>query len=169
MCFPRFDSPTIFAGLLDQDKGGCFRIHPILDRVRHKQLYLPDSNVLVSRFLSERGVAEVSDFMPVKGAGEPHTLVRRARTVRGEVKFRMVCAPRFDYGRAHHSTERANDGVMFISQGRDQTALRLRSTVPIQITNGDAVADFTLAAGKSADFVLEPAAPEGTSPSCAQD
>jgi GH15 family glucan-1,4-alpha-glucosidase len=54
ICFPRFDSPTVFAGLLDQDKGGCFKIHPVLDRVRHKQLYLPDSNSLVSRFLSEQ-------------------------------------------------------------------------------------------------------------------
>ena len=71
MCFPRFDSPTIFAGLLDEHKGSCFKIHPILDQVRHKQLYLPDSNVLVSRFLSEYGVAEVSDFMPVRGIGEP--------------------------------------------------------------------------------------------------
>src|SRR6266705_5209910 len=73
MCFPRFDSPTIFAGLLDDDKGGCFKIHPILDQVRHKQLYLPDSNVLVSRFLSEYGVSEVSDFIPVRGISEPHT------------------------------------------------------------------------------------------------
>jgi len=60
MCFPRFDSPTIFASLLDSEKGGCFNIHPVLEGVRHKQLYLPDSNVLVSRFLSEQGVAEVS-------------------------------------------------------------------------------------------------------------
>ena len=100
MCFPRFDSPTIFAGLLDEHKGGCFKIHPNLDQVRHKQLYLPDSNVLVSRFLSEQGVAEVNDFMPVEEVAEPHTLVRRARTVRGEVRFRMLCAPRFDYARA---------------------------------------------------------------------
>jgi GH15 family glucan-1,4-alpha-glucosidase len=164
MCFPRFDSPTIFAALLDDNKGGCFKIHPMLDRVRHKQLYLPDSNVLVSRFLSEQGVAEVSDFMSVEGVGDPHTLVRRARTVRGEVKFRMLCAPRFDYARAHHVIERINDGVIFTSRGRDETALRLRATVPIQVVNGEAVAEFTLAAGSSADFVLEPARPDGASP-----
>jgi GH15 family glucan-1,4-alpha-glucosidase len=169
MCFPRFDSPTIFAGLLDQDKGGCFRIHPILDQVRHKQLYLPDSNILLSRFLSEQGVAEVSDFMPVEEVGESHTLVRRARTVRGEVRFRMLCAPRFDYGRAHHTVERVKDGVIFTSRGRDETALRLRATVPIQVVNGDAAAEFTLTAGNSVDFVLEPAALEGTAPSSAQD
>src|SRR5215469_13556966 len=117
MCFPRFDSPTIFAGLLDEHKGGFFKIHPVFDQLRHKQLYLPDSNVLVSRFLSEQGVAEVNDFMPVKGVSEPHTLVRRARTVRGEVRFRMLCAPRFDYARAHHTVERVNDGLIFRSRG----------------------------------------------------
>src|SRR5438445_4023742 len=169
MCFPRFDSPTIFAGLLDQEKGGCFKIHPILDQVRHKQLYLPDSNVLMSRFLSEQGVAEVSDFMPVKGVCEPHTLVRRARTVRGEVRFRMLCAPRFDYARAHHTVERVKDGVIFSSRGRDHTALRLRATVPVQVVNSDGAAEFTLSAGNSADFILEPASLEGDSPSSAQD
>jgi GH15 family glucan-1,4-alpha-glucosidase len=169
MCFPQFDSPTIFGGLLDQDKGGCFKIHPILEQVRHKQLYLPDSNVLLSRFLSEQGVAEVSDFMPVKGVGEQHTLVRRARTVRGEIRFRMVCAPRFDYARAHHSAERVTDGVIFTSRGQDGTALRLRATVPVHVATGDAVAEFTLSAGDSADFVLEPAVREGASSSSAQD
>src|SRR5271166_4688929 len=169
MCFPRFDSPTVFAALLDENEGGCFKIHPILEQVRHKQLYLPDSNVLVSRFLSEQGVAEVCDFMPVEEAGEPHTLVRRARTVRGEVKFRMLCAPRFDYGRAQHRVERVEDGVIFTSSGQDGTALRLRSTVPIRVANGDTMAEFTLSAGSQADFVLEPAAADGVSPSAAPD
>lgn len=115
MCFPRFVFSTMFASLLDQARGGCFKIRPIFDHVRQKQLYLPDSNILVSRFLSEEGVAEVSDFMPVKAIGEPHTLVRRARTVRGRVRFSMLCAPRFDYGRATHTIERAQDGAIFIS------------------------------------------------------
>jgi GH15 family glucan-1,4-alpha-glucosidase len=169
MCFPRFDSPTIFAGLLDEHKGGCFKIHPILDQVRHKQLYLPDSNVLVSRFLSEYGVAEVSDFMRVREISEPHTLVRRARTVRGEITFRMLCAPRFDYGRAQHTIERVKDGVIFSSHGPDETSLRLRTTVPVQITERDCTAEFTLSAGDNADFVLEPAALDGKSPSGAQN
>jgi GH15 family glucan-1,4-alpha-glucosidase len=121
----------------------------------------------VSRFLSEQGVAEVNDFMSIEEVG--HTLVRRARTVRGEVRFRMLCAPRFDYARAHHTVERVTDGVIFSSRGGDQTALRLRATVPIQVVNGDGAAEFTLSAGKSADFVLEPATLEGSSPSSAPD
>ena len=168
MCFPRFDSPTIFAGLLDHEKGGCFKIHPILDQVRQKQLYLPDSNVLVSRFLSEQGVAEVSDFMSVEEVGEAHTLVRRARTVRGEVKFRMLCAPRFDYARAHHTVERVADGVIFTARHPQSLALRLRASVPVHVVDGDAAAEFTLSAGDNADFILEPAMLDGASPSCAE-
>jgi GH15 family glucan-1,4-alpha-glucosidase len=169
MCFPRFDSPTIFASLLDEHKGGCFQIHPVLDRVTHKQLYLPDSNILVSRFLSEQGVAEVSDFMSVAGSSGSQTLVRRARTVRGQVRFRMLCAPRFDYARTYHTVERVDDGLIFTSRGQDQTAIRLRASVPVGVSSGDGIAEFTLSSGQNADFVLEPATLEGASPSSAQD
>ena len=91
MCFPDFDSPTIFAAILDREKGGRFRIAPVLDGARQKQLYLPDSNILLSRFLSEKGVAEISDFMAIEeDSGHWHDLVRRVKTVRGEIRFRMV-------------------------------------------------------------------------------
>lgn len=66
MCFPDFDSPSIFAALLDDKKGGHFQITPQLDQARNKQLYLPDTNVLLTRFLSSDGVAEITDFMPVE-------------------------------------------------------------------------------------------------------
>src|SRR6266446_3260817 len=65
MCFPYFDSPSIFAALLDDEKGGRFQIAPHLDDAVNKQIYLPDTNILLTRFLSDNGVAEVSDFMPV--------------------------------------------------------------------------------------------------------
>ncbi|RPH44825.1 MAG: glycoside hydrolase family 15 protein, partial [Planctomycetota bacterium] len=65
MCFPRMDSPSVFAALLDRQKGGRFLLAPLLDRAKHTQLYLPDTNVLLTRFLSPEGVAEISDFMPL--------------------------------------------------------------------------------------------------------
>ena len=105
MCFPHFDSPTIFAAMLDDRKGGRFSLAPVLDNVRHKQLYLPDSMVLLTRFLSADGVAEVSDFMPIDAKRHAHDLVRRAKTVRGELHYRTVCDQRFDYARADHSVE----------------------------------------------------------------
>ena len=85
MCFPHFDSPSIFAAMLDDAKGGRFKIAPQFDDARHKQLYLPDTNMLLTRFLSDDGVAEVSDFMPVAERRHGHQLIRRAKTVRGEI------------------------------------------------------------------------------------
>ena len=100
MCFPNFDSPSVFAALPDSRKGGRFQLAPVLNhRMRQKQIYLPDTNILLSRFLSEDGVAEVSDFMPVgTPEGHAHAVVRRAKTVRGQIDFRMVCAPAFNHG-----------------------------------------------------------------------
>jgi GH15 family glucan-1,4-alpha-glucosidase len=157
LCLPDFDSPSVFAALVDADRGGRFQIAPLLAGAARKQLYLPDTNVLLTRFLDSGGVAELSDFMPVADAGQAHTLVRRAKTVRGEVRFQMRCDPRFDYSRAAHTTERRSDReVLFAGQsGNGDLALRLRSSVPMRVENGVALADFTLSADTSAWFVLE--------------
>jgi GH15 family glucan-1,4-alpha-glucosidase len=167
MCFPHFNSPTIFSAILDDKKGGRFRISPSMENPRHKQIYLPDSNVLLTRFLFQDGVAELSDFMPVKREKEEHghQLVRRIKTVRGSIRYRMVCEPRFDYGRAGHHVDRKDDGISFVSDGADGTALFLRTEVPVQIGNGDAMAEFTLRAGEHASFVLEEARQGKGSPS----
>ena len=155
MCFPRFDSPSIFASLLDADKGGHFQLSPLLDGARRKQFYLPDSNILLTRFLAPEGVAEISDFMTI-GLGKPaHNLVRRVKTIRGDFTYRIECRPRFDYGRAEHKCELTDDGVLFTSTGTDSIALRLRSRIPLKLENGAAVATFKLEAGHSAAFVLE--------------
>src|SRR5437867_408653 len=159
LCFPRFDSPSVFASLLDQERGGHFRLAPELEDARLKQLYLPDSNILLTRFLSPDGVAEISDFMPVEEVEQAHNLVRRVKTVRGELCFRMLCAPRFDYGRASHRVEQQGETVLFASEGNDRTALRLHSSVPLRIHNGDAIAEFTLQPDEHAEFVLEWALP----------
>lgn len=155
MAFPHFDSPTIFAALLDERKGGLFKIAPTIEKVNLKQLYLPDTNVLLNRFLSKQGVAEISNYMPVAEAGHAHRLIRRVKTVRGVVNYRMVCDPRFDYGRATHRIERTEDGALFVSEGEQKLTLRLHSSVPLEIHEGAAVASFTLVKGETASFVLE--------------
>ena len=166
MSFPHFDSPTVFAALLDEKKGGRFQIAPMIATSSHKQLYLPDTNVLLTRFLSDQGVAEVSDLMPLEedGHGHAHNLVRRVKTVRGEITFRMVCQPRFDYGRATHRVMQTYDGILFVSDGPDKTALRLCTEVPVRIEDGAAVAEFTLRSNQSVSFVLEQAIPGEASP-----
>src|SRR5512133_1693554 len=88
MCFPDFDSPSVFASLLDEKNGGYFLITPVLDDRKNKQLYIPDTNVLLTRFLSSEGVGEITDFMPVKDLYGGNILVRRITNVRGTVDYR---------------------------------------------------------------------------------
>lgn len=165
MCFPRFDSPTVFASLLDAGEGGHFKLAPVFEDAKQKQLYLPDTNVLLSRFLSEEGVGEVTDFMPIEDE-HTHQVVRQVKTVRGKVRYRMVCKPRFDYGRTSHTVDVRDGEVLFISE---DTALRLRTPVPLEITDGAAVAEFTLSANESIAFVLEEAREGQESTSQAED
>src|SRR6266581_5992663 len=171
LCLPHFDSPSIFAALVDAERGGRFQIAPLLESAARKQLYLPDTNVLLTRFLDAHGVAELSDFMPVEDAGLAHNLVRRAKTVRGEVRFQMRCEPRFDYARATHTAERRSDTeVLFFGRSGDgELVLRLRSSVPMRLENGAALAEFTLSADTSAWFVLEVVLAQEPSPSSPAD
>ncbi|MFL7867627.1 MAG: glycoside hydrolase family 15 protein [Anaerolineales bacterium] len=155
MCFPKFDSPSIFLRLLDHEKGGYFCLAPVLEDARQKQLYIPDTNILLSRFLSDDGVAEVSDFMPVEATEQAHDLIRRAKTVRGEIKYRMICKPAFDYARATHKVEIQDGAAIFTSNGDDGTVLRLRSSVPLHEEEGAVLSEFTLKTGETASFVLE--------------
>ena len=114
MCFPCFDSPTIFATLLDAKRGGYFRIAPSTGEFKNRQRYFPDTNILLTRFLGESGIADISDFMAMEHLGHHHALLRRVKVVRGEMEFQMVCAPKFDYGRANHTIEKKAHKLLFI-------------------------------------------------------
>lgn len=167
MCFPHFDSPTIFAALLDSKNGGSFQIAPTASEFKNRQRYFPDTNILLTRFLGESGIAEISDFMAMQQLGRNHNLIRRVKVVRGEIKFRLVCAPKFDYGRASHTTEKKPCEIIFVPAKKNLPALRLRSSVPLKIEDGAAVAEFKLRAEQTASFILEAA--EGESPSANPD
>jgi GH15 family glucan-1,4-alpha-glucosidase len=166
MCFPRFDSPTIFAALLDADKGGSFDLGPVLNGSIKKQLYLPDSNVLLTRFLSDDGVAEISDFMHLSEKGADGVLVRRVKTVHGEIRYKMRCAPRFDYARRPHNLLVDRDGyrAYFDCIDSSQPDIYLHSSIKMKASGGDATAEFVLAAGETATFLMEMARPEAQSP-----
>jgi GH15 family glucan-1,4-alpha-glucosidase len=165
MCFPYFDSPTIFAAILDDTKGGRFEISPVREDPNRKQIYLPDSNILLTRFLFEHGVAEISDFMPVGKGEHAHDLVRRVKSIRGDIKFRMICQPRFDYGRCNHKAEKNKDVIIFNPDKKGISALRLRPSVKTRVENGAAIAEFTLHSGETASFILEEAKHGKESPS----
>jgi hypothetical protein len=154
-CCPRFDSPSVFAAILNADKGGVFRIAPAADGWSSKQLYLPDTNVLITRFLMDDGVAEVHDFMPPPREGEAahrHRVIRRVLAVRGHVSFAVEVAPRFDYARAHHEVTLTPHGALFRSQ---ELSLSLSTRCPLDIVeHGDVRARVELQAGETASFVL---------------
>ncbi|MFN2165866.1 MAG: glycoside hydrolase family 15 protein [Anaerolineae bacterium] len=169
MCFPFFDSPSIFARLLDQAQGGYFQITPVCDGARQNQLYLPDTNVLLTRFLFTEGVAEVSDFMPVEPMGPAGKLVRRAKTIRGSIRYRMSCRPAFDYARVEHRVELREGQAVFHPDSPGLPALRLRSSLPLQVKGGVVAAEFTLEAGETASFILEAAGSGQDTPAAAAD
>ncbi len=156
MCFPDFDSPSIFGALLDSKAGGKFEIAPAFVRMKTKQLYLPDTNVLLTRFLSTSGVGEITDFMPLDETSYGKKLVRRVKNIRGEVIYKMRCSPRFNYSRSAHTVELESPNAA-IFRGEDNTVLRLVSSVPLSIAGTDVVAEFSLAPEQIADFLLEPA------------
>ncbi len=153
-CAPRFDSATVFASLLDAAKGGCFAIAPE-NPAETKQLYFPDTAVLITRFMSPEGVAEIYDFMPVERPWEPtdhHSIVRMVRAPRGEVNLRFQIAPRFDYGRARHTLELGERSAVFTS---GDSTLQVAASVPMQRRENDVFGTFTARAREVVGFVLE--------------
>ncbi|MET9449745.1 glycoside hydrolase family 15 protein [Streptomyces cinerochromogenes] len=166
-CCPSFDSPSVFAAVLDAERGGCFELAAAVP-ARTKQFYFPDTNVLITRFFTEDGVGEVQDFMPVAAdaRGEPgrHRLIRRVVCVRGTVPFRALVAPRFDYGAAPHTLSALDDMILFESSGQ---SLALTSTVALECDARDARADFKLGEGESAVFALDQVTGQVTPRGCA--
>ncbi len=164
-CMPRFDAPSVFARILDAEKGGYFQIALRGEEVTTKQFYWPETNVLVTRFLSDDGVGEVRDFMPVAGRAsetDRRQIIRMVRAVRGTVTFRVECAPAFDYARADHETICTERGVCFHSE---EQALSLATEIDLE-RNGDGVAaDVTLQEGESTTLLLRDIEPgEGCAP-----
>ncbi len=133
---------------MDDAKGGRFHIAPTNEGATTKQLYWPDTNILVTRFLSPEGVAELIDFMPVGGEQQ---LVRRVRCVRGEVTFRALCQPAFNYARDPHVAELTAEGAVFRTT---HFSLALATLLPLQLEGAGVCTDFSLREGEMASFVL---------------
>ncbi len=138
LCYPNFDSPSVFAALLDDERGGCFRIQPQLRKRRVRQLYLPDTNILLTRFLAEEGVAELTDYMPIGTDGEqPNEIIRTMAVIRGKIDFKMhdTCPP-----------------------------MALYSTVALRQQSQDVSSEFSLQAGERATFVFGRVRPQDQPP-----
>ena len=161
-CCPRFDSPSVFGALLDPEQGGHCRIRPVGTEYVTKQLYLPDTAVLITRFLAEDGVGEVVDFMPPAGAlaTTEHRLVRVVRCVRGQLTFEIEVAPRFDYGRREHSLQLTAAGAVFTAGDAGLTLHAVRAPEDDQLaevrpSGEDLLLRLPLSAGQTRGVVLE--------------
>ncbi len=146
-CCPHFDSPSVFASILDRDGGGHFRVRPTDCEWTTKQLYLPDTNVLITRFLTTDGVGEVEDFMPIESLEEDvhrHRLVRRILCVRGVMTFRVEIQPRFDYAREQHEVLMHPDGAVFTAPS---LSLSVSSRMPLERDGSGVATSFVLRAG----------------------
>jgi GH15 family glucan-1,4-alpha-glucosidase len=154
-CCPRFDSPSVFAAILDADRGGLFRISPDCQGWSSRQLYLPETNILITRFLMPEGVGEVQDFMPPPRTGEAQhrqRMIRRVVAVRGQMNFVVDIAPRFDYGRARHEVELTPHGAHFRSR---ELELSVSTRCPLEIVDRcDVRAQVALHAGETVTFIL---------------
>jgi GH15 family glucan-1,4-alpha-glucosidase len=153
-CSSGFDCPSVFASILDADRGGSFELAAEA-QAETKQFYFPDTNVLITRFFTEDGVGEVQDFMPITGDPREigrHRLIRRTMCVRGSISFRARVAPRFDYARQPHRVRQHDGQTLFESAN---LALALTATVPVEHDAQDATASFKLLEGETAVLALD--------------
>ena len=159
-CAPRFDSPSIFGSLLDADRGGHWRISPDCQAAARQQFYFPDTNILITRLLTEDGIVEIQDFMPlVREHDEQHRqcLVRRVVGIRGRMRVDVEIAPRLDYGRDPHRTSVCPGGVRFTGATRTVT---VDSTTELRAEGDDAVGRFTIDEGQTVVFLLHTSDPD---------
>jgi GH15 family glucan-1,4-alpha-glucosidase len=157
-CLPFFDSPSVFGALLDDRIGGRFLLAPVA-RAAVKQIYLPNTNVLVTRFFTDEGTAEVTDFMSIgREAGGATTqssrqIVRIAKAINGPVRFRMECRPAFDYARRPHDLEFSPDGAsgLFAISG---CQFVLSGNQRLDRDGDAAAAEFVLGNNQETSFVI---------------
>jgi GH15 family glucan-1,4-alpha-glucosidase len=166
MSFPRFDSPTVFASLLDANRGGYFSIEPQMAELHSKQLYLPGTAVLITRFFSDDGIAEITDYMPLEGQNgqQPAAIVRKVKAIRGQITFKMNCAPRFHYASAQHTVTQEHNEIVFTPIDDGHVQLRLMADVELGVADNNGYAEFTVNESEIAHIVLEAVETDVTEP-----
>lgn len=154
MCFPHFDSPTIFSRLLDAPQGGFFRIAPAQATGHARQMYLPDTNVLVTRFHTTEGILEVIDFMPIGANYNGKELARIVKVVRGEMRVKLECKTTFDYGlsASYVELEADNRSALFRSANEALAPTRLYSEVELQLKDNCVTAEWAMQQGDQIHF-----------------
>jgi GH15 family glucan-1,4-alpha-glucosidase len=153
-CFPEFDSPTVFAEILDREKGGVFSLRPESAGFVTKQIYLPETNVLVTRFLFADATVELTDFMPVGDGDVPHCILRRVAVLDGSARIRLECRPGFDYARVAHYAVVERGAVVLTPVSGERPPLCLRASIPLEVKGERVTSSFLLGGGERAYFLL---------------
>lgn len=155
LCLPRFDSPSVFAAILDSQEGGFFKIAPCGENIRSVQLYLPETNVLVTRFLADGSVVELTDFMPLqanRSVCEPSWLVRRVHAISGSSEINLHCGPAFNFAaQKAEKIEVDRQGALFRTP---DLCLHLASSVELKTHESEIVTQFTLPHSQTISFIL---------------
>jgi len=140
LCWPRFDSPSIFAALLDVEEGGYFQVRPVED-FEVERWYLPDTNVLETTFTTEQGTLRLTDLMPVaeraayrRELWPEHEILRRVECLEGEVEVSVVCDPRIEYARIDPPLEDRGPHGFFYNH--EEAVLIVRSELPLTLSRG---------------------------------
>ncbi len=152
--YPRFDSPTLFGALLDTKKGGRFSIDVIHKDANHKQLYLPDTAILLTRYLTRNGIAELTDFMPPVSVEGRFILVRKLKIIRGRHAFRILLQPRFGYGKNGYSVQKKKGMLVIHDPGDTGSTIRLITDVKFNEENESLVAEIRLKTRDEITFIL---------------
>ncbi|HNP26837.1 MAG TPA: DUF5911 domain-containing protein, partial [Nitrosomonas sp.] len=150
--YSRFDSPTIFGALLDREKGGFFSIEVKCEAVNHKQLYLPDTAVLLTRYLTNVGIAELTDFMPLEEEENQFILVRKLKVIKGDLTIRVELSPRFEYGKYGFNVEREDDHLVMRSEGPEANTCHLLCDVDFKMEDASLTTEICLKAGDEINF-----------------
>jgi GH15 family glucan-1,4-alpha-glucosidase len=149
LCLPRFDSPACFAALLGDERNGRWRLAPAGPVREVRRRYLGDTLVLETEYRTDDGVVRVVDCMPPR-QWDPD-VARVVEGVRGRVPMRMELTIRFDYG-SIVPWVRQVDGALHAIAGPD--SVWLRTPVPVRGENWTTLAEFTIAEGQRAPFIL---------------
>lgn len=155
-CLPHINSPSMFAGILDAEKGGNFTIKPAR-KFTSGQTYLNNTNILQTKFHTVNGNIIITDFMPVKHVSRPYentfpTIFRKVTCTRGQVELDIEYSPRFDYARAETTLEATENGIL--AKSATEFAL-LKSPVPLSIENGTAKGKYKIKAKNTLWFILQ--------------
>ncbi|MCC6614818.1 MAG: glycoside hydrolase family 15 protein [Anaerolineae bacterium] len=151
-CYPYFDSPSVFAAILDDGKGGRFQIAPTDDKATSRQFYWPDTNVLVTRFLTPDGMGELVDYMPVGLPHDRQKVIRRVTVTRGTMQFRVICEPAFNYARTTHELRLSENGAAFHTP---ELSMGLSTEIPLEASGKGVAAEFTLNEEETAVFIFD--------------